>query len=427
MPEHDTFDLDAAFAALEQDLAGITSPRGAGAAIATARRRRRTTVGAIAAGAVLVVGAAAVGQGIASRDTSVGPAELPPPSPFDASALTAATQGWAADWHSPATPGEVSFQGPDAPRCLAAMADDFDTPGTPGPVAGGGGLLVSQGGEASMTTLAQWGADRPDASIVGYGAVIASVDGCAHATADREFTWDGGQGRSWTITVGGQKTQHMWVVRTDRALGVLWTGGSAGPVPDDVDQQVASALVAGLQSSKSFQQIPTSTSTSEASTSAASPVTTGLSFVASADFARAVSGWDNAWRQGGAPRADLQVPCPDGWGDATPGVNGASLGANGDQEFGQFSSADAARAAVGILRQSLGSCAGSSYQVSTPPGADPETALVAAGPDIVWVGRHASTVGVIVIPGGSSAPPARVTSDVIALMVEASPTETSGN
>lgn len=264
MPEHDTFDLDAAFRAMEQDIAGISSPRGAGAAIAIARRRRRTAIGGAAAGLALVVGAAAVGQVIASRSTSVGPAQLPPPAALDAQALGAATRGWVADWHSLTKPGDVSLRGDKAPRCLAALADAFDEPGAPGPVGGGGDALASRSGAASLSWLSEWGADHPDASTVAYTAVVASIDGCAQASADRAYTWDGGVGRSWTISFGEQ-VQHVWVARTHRALGVLWGRSPSGAVPDEVDQRVASALVAGLQSSQSFNPIATPSSTPPAS------------------------------------------------------------------------------------------------------------------------------------------------------------------
>ncbi len=413
MPEHDTFDLDAAFSRLEHDVAGISSPRGAGAAIATARRRRRTTIGAVAAVAVLVLGAAAVGQGIAGRDTSIGPAQLPPPAPFDASSLSAATRGWVSDWGAPTKPDQISFQGSAAPRCLGAMADDFDKPATPGPVGAGGGVLVSQGGAAALTTLAEWGADHPDASTVGYAAVVASIDACGQASPDRRYTWDGGEGRSWTISSGDQ-TQHIWVARTARAVGVLWTGGSAGPVPDDVDQQVSIALVAGLESPKSFNPIPTSTSTSGSSRSGSS-----LSTVSDEHFARALAGWDNAWRQQGDPQSDGQLPCVRNWEGTATSAAGASLGANGDQGYADYGSVQEARAAMDEIQRSFASCAGSSYRISTPSGGADSSLLVATGPEVVWVAQEGTTVGTIAIPGGTTAPPAQVTSSVTTLMIAA--------
>jgi hypothetical protein len=250
MPEHDTYDLDAAFARLEQDIAGLSSPRGAGAAIATARRRRRTAIGGAVAGLALVVGAVAVGQGVASRNASVGPAQLPAPAPFDAPALSAATEGWVSHWGPLSKPGQFSNRGADAPRCLGAMAKDFDRPAA-GPTGGGGGVLVSHG-EESLSSLAQWSADHQNASSVVYAAVVTSVDACPNVTSDRPYLWEGARAHSWTIRVAGKETQHLWVARANNAVGYLWTGGSTGLPPENVDQRVASALVAGLRSSKSF-------------------------------------------------------------------------------------------------------------------------------------------------------------------------------
>jgi hypothetical protein len=251
MPEHDTFDLDAAFARLEQDIAGISAPRGAGAAIATARRRRRTAIGGAVAGLALVVGTLAVSQGIASRNESIGPAQLPSPAPLDAAALSAATEGWVSDWGPVDTPGQFKNRGAHGPRCLGAMGKDFDKPAAQSTGAGGAGLLVGRGGE-SMSSFAQWSADHPNASRMVYAAVVASVDACPQVTSDRQYLWEGAQAHSWTIRVGGQETQQLWMARADNAVGFLWIGGSAGRAPEDVVQRVASAFVAGLEDPKSF-------------------------------------------------------------------------------------------------------------------------------------------------------------------------------
>lgn len=427
MPDHDipsVADLDAAFRALEQDIAGASSPRAAGAAIATARRRRRTTVGGAVVGLALVVGAAVVGQGLSTRDDSVGPADLPSPAPWDASALTAATQGWtSSDWRTPTHSDSVGLKG-SPPQCLDAVDGPVSQPVTPDPARSGGAVLASDD-EVSLSSLVGWDDDHPDASSVGYAAVVASVGACAQATAAHDYAWDGAQGRSWTISVGGQETQHLWVVRTDRAVGVLWTGGSAGPVPDAVDNRVASALVAGLQSSTSFDPSKSTggsvSATSATAGASAGPVGSGtpMSTVSDTDFAQALAGWDNAWRHDGGATNVGQVPCGDNWQGGSASGAGSSLGANGDQEFAEFSSAEEAQGAVGVIRKSLASCAGSTYDVTTPAGVDPASALVASGPEVMWVVQHDTTVGVIVIPGGASAPPAQVSAQVMGLMTQA--------
>jgi hypothetical protein len=71
-----------------------------------------------------------------------------------------------------------------------------------------------------------------------------------------------------------------------------------------------------------------------------------------------------------------------------------------------------------VLRKSLTTCAGSAYQVARLTGVG-GTALVASGPNVVWAVQHGTAAGVIVIPGGSSAPPDHVTADVVTRLSEA--------
>ena len=85
MPEHDLFDLDAAFASLERDIATVSSPRGAGQAVASARHRRQTRrVSAATLVALATIGAgAAVVRG--HGDGSPEPAGQPLPTAAPAS------------------------------------------------------------------------------------------------------------------------------------------------------------------------------------------------------------------------------------------------------------------------------------------------------------------------------------------------------
>ena len=80
MPEHETYDLDAAFARLEQDLSTLSRGPGADRAVSTARRRRRTTVAAVAAVAIVAVGGVVAGHtprpGPRGRASATG---CPPP------------------------------------------------------------------------------------------------------------------------------------------------------------------------------------------------------------------------------------------------------------------------------------------------------------------------------------------------------------
>ena len=77
MPEHDTFDLDAAFARLEQDVTdSLHRPAGPVPRSPRARRRRRRA-GAVVVVAVLAVGGVAVGQGLSGHDDSIAPSGSP--------------------------------------------------------------------------------------------------------------------------------------------------------------------------------------------------------------------------------------------------------------------------------------------------------------------------------------------------------------
>jgi len=105
MPEPDTFDLDAAFHALERDIAGLSRGHGAARAVATARRRRRTAIGAAAAVALVAIGAGAlattdVGNHAEPATSTVDRSDRPVPAPaaLDTASLGQATAGWAGPW-----------------------------------------------------------------------------------------------------------------------------------------------------------------------------------------------------------------------------------------------------------------------------------------------------------------------------------------
>jgi hypothetical protein len=414
MPDHDTFDLDRAFSSLERDIATVSSPRGAAQAVASARRRRRTTYGAVAAVALLAVGAAAIGQGLATRDDSVGPAELPTPAAFDAAALSAATDGWTSDWRTPTKTDQPAFQADSAPQCLQAVEGSTDEQATPDPARTGGGLLVADD-EASLGTLAEWGDDHPGASTAGYDAVVTTLDRCAQATAAHDYTWNGARGQSWTVTSGGQPSQHIWIAQTGRAVGVLWAGGSAGPVPDAVDEHVISALVAGLQSPESFpQQVGPSSGSSSGSSAA-------VATVGDADFAKALGSWTNGWQERGTKSVSGPLPCAGDWASASGDATGASLGGNGEQDsYGFDTSADAAAAAE-ALAANLHACTSSPATVTQVAitGAAPVTVVVGSGDNarVTWIVQRASTVSYITIPA-TTTPPDAVSEAVCRLIVD---------
>ena len=108
MPDHDTRDLDAAFARLEQEITALSTAPGAGAAVARARRRRRTTVGVVAAVVGLIVAGTAGGAYI-HRQNAGDLASLPGATAFDPDALSAASSEWASDWAVPTKADEKTL------------------------------------------------------------------------------------------------------------------------------------------------------------------------------------------------------------------------------------------------------------------------------------------------------------------------------
>ncbi len=328
MPDHDTFDLDAAFRDLEQDIGGISTPRGARSAVSTARHRRRRAIGGAVAGLAIVVGAVAVGQGVATRSHTLDPADLPSPATFDAAALSVATDGWAEGWRTPTKADESSLDSAASPRCLDSL-DVGDK--IPDPARSGSLLVVSQdAGTAALGSLLEWSDDQSDTAAGGYAALVAGIDGCSKVTSGQQYAWDGGRARSWDVSRSGDDSQHLWVAQTGRGVAILWTGGSAGPVPDDVDARVAAALVAGLQAPGSYQTNDgLTTSSSSSSTSSGVAVET----ISDGAFTRAVADWDPRWRDEGSDQEVIgDVPCDTGWTDGAQGSSGGSLG-NGDQEY----------------------------------------------------------------------------------------------
>jgi hypothetical protein len=251
MPE--TFDLDEAFRALEHDISTRSLARGASAAIGTARRRRRTTVGGLAAAvALVVIGGVAVAQGVGTHSSSVEPAGLPSPAPYDNHSLSQATKGWTGDW-TRLRAGNLAGLRKTAlgPHCLAKMVSAIGR-STPNSTRSGGGIAVSPGAEVARSWLTGWSDDHSDAARSAYPALVSAFAACAQASPAHSYLWVDARARSWDVTGSASQAQHLWVAQADDAVAILWMGGSAGAVPNRVDRRVAHALVAGLQSPASF-------------------------------------------------------------------------------------------------------------------------------------------------------------------------------
>src|SRR5204863_4640645 len=123
MPEHDTLDLDSAFAAFERDITSIWTAPGAGRAMSAVGHRRRAAVGVVVSAAVLAVIAVAAGYGLLARTgNAVGPADgLPDPRPIDAASLTDATTGWTPAWQNTGASKEVLVNSGISTDCLSQV------------------------------------------------------------------------------------------------------------------------------------------------------------------------------------------------------------------------------------------------------------------------------------------------------------------
>ena len=400
MPDLDTFDLDAAFRGLEQDIAGISSPRGSGLAVATARRRRRATVGAVAAMAVIAAGAVAAGHGFDSRDSVAPSDQLPAPAALDGAHLSAATHGWTPAW----TEGTQ--------RAKLREAQTF----------GGDCFGPSPGGRAGIVVLGNSHDDLAVAAMSDYGdrsagrerdwnRVEQSVSRCSGATLVSSFSEpSGAEGHTYRIAPVGVETapEYLWIVSTGTGIGVLKILGQSGSLPAANDRPVADALLAAVQLPASY--LDTSTGSRQT-----------LAFISAADFGEALGDWQSGWSTNAGKGGDASSPPCGAQISRSEFGTGSSLGANGDQETYGFADADAAQGAVQAFVSALRACTSASYAASTSPTSSGIDVTVAAGTgrdaDVIWLLRSGSQVAYVAIPAGDSAPPTSVSTAVGELMV----------
>lgn len=419
MPEHDTFDLDAAFRDFEHDVAGLSRPRGAVAAIATARRRRRTTWAGIAAGLALVTGTAAVAQGVATHHDADGPAGAPAPAVFDAAAFNRATTGWVTGWRSVHS-ADMAQMGTFAQRCVQDLGTDdgASNPSTPEAARAGDVVLTNaQTFSIAVGTFFQWSPAHASTADDAYAAIRTGIENCPAVAAHETFGWAGARGQSWEVGTP-QHRQHLWLAEADHGVAVLWTtGGGSDGIPDQVDRRVMTALVAGLGAPGTYRRVLPSVTTHQ--------TTSPLPTISAASFADAVHGWHSGWRREGSD-AGNRIPCAADWNGAADSSSTAGLGGNGDQAYATFADPRHAQGALERIRTSLAACAGSSYFVPAPVQGGDVTVLVATGPRIVWAVAFKDLVGVVSVPaGGVTTPPRSVTTAVtgqlLATMTEGAP------
>ena len=411
MPEHETYDLDAAFARLERDITAISSAPGAGAAVARARRRRRTTIGGVAAATVLAVAGVAVAQG-ASHDSAGEPSSsLPTPSPLDAVALTAATGGWTPTWAATsAEKTQLLAPGP-VEHCLEGspvLSDAVD------PVRGSGNLFFAAGDVSALATLIEFDAKSAGADRL-WTSLTSTFAQCGAATPAGQLLWNGAESRSYDLVSATGKTEHFWVAREGSAVGLMWVSGAPSSVPSAADDGVMRAMVAALQFPGSYHDRPSTTSGASVSSSGSSVL------LSSGDFAEALGAWQSGWSatrgaDSGKPPCGVQVSR-----GASSG-QGSSLGANGEQEKDGFETAGAARNALRSASDAFAACSSASYDVHTVQTTDGGSVTVATGTgadaDVVWMVQSGAAIAFVAIPAGDTTPPDSVSSAVGTLLYD---------
>ena len=393
MPEHDTFDLDSAFAALERDIAGVSTAPGADRAVSAAARRRRTTMGAVGAVAVLAVIGVGVGQGL-GHDDAVGPADgLPSPRPLDAASLTDATTGWTPAWESTgAAKAELGAAGVPT-DCLGPVIGAA----TPEP-SRAGELSLLAGHAVAFITLADFGQDDAKAQI-GWAAYTSGAASCADARQTDDYTSGPAQVIRYTITPGAPASpQYVWLVRVADQMGVAWIANAADPLPADVGDRVTTAMIAGVISPESY--------------SAPDNDTTGGSndaFVNPDAFASVVGSWGTGWsRSEGTPPTSL--PCGADVSSGKTSGDSRAFGANGEQQLVGFDTAADAQQRLQAATAQLRACP--SYDVKQVSQTDGSTFTVAAGTSagaqVVWIVQADRGLDLIQVPAGDTPPPDEV-------------------
>ena len=409
MPEHETYDLDAAFAALEQDISTLSTSPGAGAAVARARRRRRTTVGAIAGATVLVVGGAVVGQGWSVHDDAVAPADqLPAPALLDGPHLSKATEGWTPAWST------------NNQQARLKMGQTF----------GGGCLMVAPRGRSGIAVLGNSHGDVAAALMSDYGTHAAEeqhdwrgmerrLAACSGAQLVSSFSDPSGAvGHTYRLpaTQSGTAPEYEWIVSTGQGIGVLKIFDQSDELPAANNRPVADALLAAVQDPSSYDQQGT---TPPGGVQRIDPAKT-LGQVWSEALTPALVGWSTPWdprlplADGGSPPSD--PACTAGFlKDPSGSSQTVNVGTDGHEWVQWFDSESGATQALEQVQRDLKSCA-TPYAFHTVTLPDGRPILVGVGPQVFWATRVASHILVLAVPAGDTPPPDEVSLKVGALL-----------
>ena len=407
MPDHDTYDLDAAFAHLEQDVTTLSTAPGAGAAVSRARRRRRTTVGAIAAATVLVVGGVAAGQGMSSHGNAVAPADqLPTPAILDGPHLTAATDGWTPAWTTPSKQARLKL----ATTFGGACVPNID---------GGRGGIVVLGNAHDDVAVAVMSDYSTNAAGLQSSWTVAErqLAACPGAEQVGSFTdLSGAEGHTYRIPATQSETapQYEWLVNTGQGIGVLTIFDQSDELPTRNDRPVADALLAAVQDPSSYDQQGT---TPPSGVQRIDPAKT-LGQVWSEALTPALVGWSIPWDprlpSGGSPPPE--PACTAGFlKDPSGSSQTVNVGTNGHEWVQWLPSDGDAAQALEQVQQDLESCA-TPYAFHTVNLPDGRPILVGDGPQVFWATRVASHVLVLAVPAGDIPPPDDVSLKVGALL-----------
>lgn len=413
MPE--LFDLDSAFATLTEDVAERTHPRGAGDAIG-ASRKRRTALGASAAVALIAVGGAWFGiAGNGDKAGPVGDVGLPSPAVLDAAAMTAATEGWVADWHQAGPDDEAALAGSDIdPECMSSD-DTGPTPEVPEPVKMGSTLLVADG-KVAYVAYADFG------STANAELAHSDIDGALARCGPPGRIVSFGDGSVTYQAIGdGADLNHVWVANLDGQISYLLLAGSAERPSDETIDEVSTALMAALQADASYRTDDLDELGGEASGSAsAGAPSEGVGEVLSHEsidpdtFREALADWSD-WSLNSSGFTSPTLPCVGTHWPRSTSMRAGSLGGTAEDGTITFANQEDASAAVPWLMSKLASCTEAEWAVdsTTVPGAI--VAWTAEG--TIWVAQVGSEVALLQMVEATK-PPAEVRMAVGKLVLE---------
>lgn len=398
MPEHDTFDLDAAFDALERDIAGLSRGPGAARAVSTARRRRRTRIGAVAAVAVLLVGGVVVGNEL-GHDRAVEPAgrPLPTPAPLSVQGLDNATHGWSGSWHTYTDADKKYISNQGSGECGFLVKDQFVAQ----PTRNGAGIFLTTGG--AQTVVWRIGIRGTQAATQEYHATVAAFEAC-RGHHDQTFTYpDGAEATVAALPGTGQKGNVVVATRYHDRAGTFALGPAPAPTPEQA-ARLADLVMAATVDDRTYDVAgPAAIQLGE---SGLRPHPAPLVGTVSAQaLGPALDGWSTPWD----PQFSKTVPdgslaaCVGNPEGHDPG-NGLILnvGRNGIEWVHGFASEAAATQAAAGIRDGLATCA-TPYVVRTSTLPSGRSVVVATGRHtVLWVTRVGSHVVVLQLPAGST-------------------------